>query len=371
MKHHRKGLVLPWFVFAMLAATGIPGSGQQPKTVQQGLVEVKPEVEGFSSQRLDRLHGLLQKEVDDKQFPGIVTVMARHGKVVDFRAYGKSDLASGAPMTKDAIFRIYSMTKRVTGVAMMILYEQGKWSPGDPIAKYIPEFAHLKVLKGLDATGQPILEEPAHAPTMGKLMSHTAGFTYGIFGERPVDKMCRDAAVLGAPNLQGMIDRLAEIPLLYQPRTKWIYSVSVDIQGYIVEKLSGKTLGEYMSENIFQPLGMSDTSFHVDAARRSRFATLYRANEKGELPPSGGGNVAMDYSKEPAMPSGGGGLISTTVDYLRFYQMLLNGGELDGKRILSPSSVARELAALERAGRRRGPKLSGQKADARERRYNT
>jgi CubicO group peptidase (beta-lactamase class C family) len=333
-------LTISLLAAAFFAAGGPRSQAQQPATKARDLADVKPEAEGFSSQRLERLHALLQKEVDDKQLPGIVTVLARHGKVVDFKTYGKKDLASGAPMDKDTIFRIYSMTKPVTGVAMMILYEQGKWSPGDPISKYIPEFAHLKVFKGLDANSQPILEDPVHPPTMAELMSHNAGFTYGIFGNTPVDRMYRDVNVLGSENLQQMIDKLGKLPLLYQPGTKWVYSVSVDIQGYIIEKLSGKPLGEFMRENIFQPLGMKDTSFHVDQAKSSRFATLYTVNPKGELVTTTGGNVALDYSKEPTMPSGGGGLTSTTRDYLRFAQMLLNGGELDGARILSPLSVA-------------------------------
>ncbi|HTS61560.1 MAG TPA: serine hydrolase domain-containing protein [Candidatus Acidoferrales bacterium] len=299
----------------------------------------KPESVGFSSQRLERLHGRLEQFIDEKQLAGIVTVLARHGKIADFRTYGKRDLASGAPIEKDTIFRIYSMTKPITGVAMMILYEQGKWSPGDPIAKYIPEFAHLKVFKGMDAGGKPTVEDPAHAPTMAELMSHTAGFTYGIFGATPVDQMYREARVLGSDNLQQMIDKLAAIPLLYQPGTKWVYSVSVDIQGYLVEKLSGKRLGDFMREYIWQPLGMKDTSFHIPPEKASRFATLYAASQ-GALVVSNGGNVAMDYSKEPTMQSGGGGLLSTAGDYLRFSQMLLNGGELGGSRILAPSTVA-------------------------------
>jgi len=303
------------------------------------LSEAKPETVGFSSQRLERLHRVLQKYIDDQQLPGMVTVLARHGKIVDFRTYGKRDLASGAPMEKDAIFRIYSMTKPVTGVAMMILYEQGKWSPVDPISKYIPEFAHLKVYKSMSADGKPILENPVHAPTMAELMSHTAGFTYGIFGTTAVDKMYRDGLVLGSKNLQQMIDRLAAIPLLYQPGTQWVYSVSVDIQGYLVEKLSGKPLGEFMRENIWQPLGMKDTRFHIAPDKVGRFATLYAANAQGHLEPSNGGNVAMDFTKEPTMPSGGGGLVSTASNYLRFAQMLLNSGELGGTRILAPSSV--------------------------------
>jgi len=304
------------------------------------LAEAKPETAGFSSARLERLHAVLRKTVDERQLPGIVTAMARHGKIVDFQTYGKKDLASGAAVEKDTIFRIYSMTKPVTGVAMMILYEQGKWSPEEPIAKYIPQFAHLKVFKGLDGNGQALLEEPAHPPTMAELMSHTAGFTYGIFGTSAVDKMYRDANVLGSTNLQQMIDKLARIPLLYQPGTQWVYSVSVDIQGYLVEKFSGKTLGEFLQANIFQPLAMKDTAFHVTAEKQSRFASLYTMNPRGELEATDGGTVAMSYAKEPTMPSGGGGLVSTARDYLRFAQMLLNGGELDGTRFLAPSSVA-------------------------------
>ena len=316
-------LLLASLAFAVAAPCQPPHA-----TAARDLAEVKPETVGFSSQRLERLHAMLQKKVDDQQLPGIVTVLARHGKIVDFRTYGKRDLASGAPMDKDAIFRIYSMTKPITGVAMMILYEQGKWSPGDPIAKYIPEFAGLKVFKGMDSGGKAIVEDPVHAPNMAELMSHTAGFTYGIFGDTPVDKMYRDSAVLDSGNLQQMIDKLARIPLLYQPGDRWVYSVSVDIQGHLVEKLSGKTLGEFMRENIWQPLAMKDTGFHIAAEKAGRLAALYAANPSGGLAVTDGGNVATDYSKEPTMPSGGGGLLSTAHDYLRFGQMLLNGGEL-------------------------------------------
>lgn len=335
---------LPFLAAILFAGTAWCQTTQPAARTATGkardFAEAKPEAVGFSPERLERLHAVLQKKVDEKQLPGMVTLLARHGKIADFQTYGKKDLAGGTAIGKDTIFRIYSMTKPVTGVAMMILYERGKWSPQDPIAKYIPEFAHLKVFKGTEANGQPALEDPAHAPTMAELMSHNAGFTYGIFGATAVDKMYRDANVLGSPNLQQMIDKLARIPSLYQPGTKWVYSVSVDIQGYIVEKLSGKTLGEFMRENIFQPLGMKDTSFYVSEDKRSRLAPLYAMNAKGELAATNGGNVALDYSKEPSMPSGGGGLTSTARDYLHFCQMLLNRGELDGSRILAPTSVA-------------------------------
>ena len=167
-------------------------SNKGPANIDLSLV--KPKSVGFSSERLERLHALMQQEVDQKQLPGIVTLLARHGKVIDYRAYGLRDVASGAPMTKDTIFRDFSMTKPVTGVAMMILYEQGKWLPSDPISKFIPEFAHLKVCKGVDAAGNIILEDPAHPPTMQELLTHTAGFVYGFFGETPVDKAYQKAA---------------------------------------------------------------------------------------------------------------------------------------------------------------------------------
>jgi CubicO group peptidase (beta-lactamase class C family) len=244
---------------------------------------VKPESVGFSSERLERLHAFIQQVVDQKQLPGAVTILARHGKVVDYRTYGQKDMASGAPLTKDAIFRAFSMTKPITAVAMMLLYEQGKWLPDDPISKFIPEFEHLKVFKGLDAAGNLILEEPVHPPTMKELLTHTAGFTYGFFGNSPVDKEYQKVSILQSKNLQEMIDKLAKVPLMYQPGTRWVYSISMDIQGYIVEKLSGQTLPDFVQERIFKPLGMKDTGFFVPAEKRNRFVTLYRANEKGEL----------------------------------------------------------------------------------------
>jgi CubicO group peptidase (beta-lactamase class C family) len=282
----------------------------------------------------------MQREVDQKQLAGIVTVLARHGKVVEERTYGKKDIASGAPMAKDTIFRIFSMTKPVTGVAMMILYEEGKWHPSDPVSQYIPEFAHLKVFKGVDQDGKMILEDPVHPPTMRELMTHTAGFTYGFFGNTPVDKMYQEQQVMQSQSLQEMIGNLAKIPLLYQPGTRWVYSVSMDIQGYIAEKLSGQSLPDFIQQRIFGPLGMKDSGFFVPKEKRDRFATMYVENKTGGLVAQGtSGGPANDYATQPSMASGGGGMVSTTEDYLRFAQMLLNGGELDGVRILAPASV--------------------------------
>jgi CubicO group peptidase (beta-lactamase class C family) len=324
----------------VLMVLGIASSpAQQPAAHAADKTAVRPESVGFSSERLERLHALMQESVDRKQIAGAVTILARHGKVVDYRTYGQRDMASAAPMTRDAIFRDYSMTKPVTGVAMMILYEQGKWLPSDPIAKYIPEFAHLKVFKGVDADGKMILVDPDHPPTMRELMSHSAGFAYG-FSNTPVDALYRDAKVLQSKNLQEMIDKLAKIPLLYQPGKGWVYSASMDIEGYIAEKLSGKTLPEFMREQIFQPLGMKDAGFFVPAEKRARFATNYRDDGQGHLLLStNSGALPSDYDAQPTMPSGGGGLVSTADDYYRFAQMLANGGELNGTRILAPASV--------------------------------
>lgn len=321
------------FVLAIPAALCAQHSGPS-----LDLTPVAPESVGFNSERLERLHAFIQGEIDQKQLAGAVTLLARHGKVVDYRTYGQRDIATGTPMTKDTIFRDYSMTKPVTGVAMMILYEQGKWLPSDPISKFIPEFAHLKVFNGFDANGKMLLADPVHPPTMRELMTHSAGFTYGN-NDTPVDQMYKQLEPSHAPNLQGMIDRLAKIPLLYQPGTRWVYSMSMDIQGYIVEKLTGQSLPDFLRDNLFTPLGMRDAGFYVPADKRSRFAAGYR-QENGELTaePTANG-IPTDYDVQPAAPSGGGGLVSTAEDYYRFATMLLDKGELGGVRILAPSTV--------------------------------
>jgi len=314
------------------------GKIQKPAAVD--MTETKPEAVGFSSERLERLHALMQEAVDKKYQAGVVTILARHGKVVDYRAYGERDMASHAPMTKDTIFRDYSMTKPVTGVAMMILYEQGKWLPSDPISKFIPEFKDLKVFKGVNGEGKMILADPDHAPTMRELMTHTAGFTYGFFGDTAVDAMYRDQKVLQSANLQEMIEKLAKIPLVYQPGSQWRYSVSMDIQGYIVEKLSGKTLPDFMREHIYEPLGMKDAGFFVPEDKRGRFMTQYRSGTNGELvADANAGPNPRDYDHVPSLPSGGGGMVSTAEDYYRFASMLARGGELDGTRVLAPPTV--------------------------------
>ncbi len=323
----------------IIAVAAFPCLAQTPAHHSSDMTQVKPETVGFSSERLENLHALIQGEIDQKQLAGAVTILARHGKIVDYRTYGQTDIATGAPMTKEVIFRDYSMTKPVTGVAMMILYEEGKWLPSDPIAKYIPQFAHLKVFKGVDAEGKMILVDPDHPPTMRELMSHSAGFSYGN-GHIVVDAMYKDQKVMQSANLQEMIDKLATIPLNYQPGKGWTYSVSMDIEGYIVEKLSGQTLPDFMRDHILIPLDMKDAGFFVPQEKRSRFATNYRDDPQGNfVPVQAAAGPPADYATQPTMPSGGGGLVSTAEDYYHFAQMLGNGGEFDGKRILSPATV--------------------------------
>lgn len=303
----------------------------------EGIGTAGPESVGFSTERLQRLTDAMHKVVDSGELSGMVTLITRHGKLVYSDVHGVQDVASKKPMTPDTIFRIYSMTKPITGVAMMMLYEEGKWLPEDPLARHIPEFANLKVFAGVDAQGKPILQDPVHRPTVGELMSHTAGFTYGIFGDTPIDKMVRESNPLGAGSLQEMIEKLSKLPLAYQPGTKWQYSLSVDVQGYLVEKLSGQPLPQFLQERIFTPLGMKDTGFNVPQEKLARLATVYLAQLKnGKLDPE---PRAGNITKVPGLPSGGGGLYATAGDYLRFAQMLANDGALGDVRLLAPATV--------------------------------
>jgi CubicO group peptidase (beta-lactamase class C family) len=300
------------------------------------LPTARPESVGMSSQRLARLTSEMKALSDGGHLSGVVTMAAKDGKVVHFEASGKRDVTSGAPMKKDTIFRIYSMTKPITGVAMMMLFEEGKWQLNDPVSKHIPEFANLKVAKANPSTGVVTQVAPDRPMTMRDLMTHTAGLTYGVFGSTPVDKMYTEANVLDAnQSLQSAIDKLSKIPLLFQPGERWHYSVAVDVQGYVVEKLSGKPFPEFLKARIFDPLKMTDTGFYVPAEKMDRFAAFYTYDKERKLVP----HPNADYTKPPAMPSGGGGLVSTASDYMRFCQMLLNGGELDGQRLLSPLTV--------------------------------
>ena len=334
-----------YFAAALTAAVlaTAPAAWSAPAKAVSLATAASPESVGFDSARLKKLDDAMAKVVADGRVAGMTTLLARHGKVVEFKTYGKANLETGQPMTKDSIFRIYSMTKPITGVAMMILFEEGKWRLDDPVTRYVPEFKNLKVMVKADKDGKITeVEDMKRPPTMREIMSHTAGFGYGLGDEHPVDKLYREKRVLGANGLKEMIDRTATVPLMYQPGANWSYSSAVDIQGYIVEKLSGQKFSDFLDQRVFKPLKMTDTAFSTGAAKADRLATVYVFDkEKGKIVEAKAlfSGQMPDYTKAPAMESGGGGLVSTTMDYARFSQMILNKGELDGVRLLSPTSV--------------------------------
>ena len=293
-----------------------------------------PTTLGFSAEGLAALDARMAQSVADQDVAGMVTLLAKNGEVAQFNAYGQA--TDSTPMTKDTVFRIYSMSKPITGVAMMQLHEQGLWELDDPVTKHVPEFANLKMMTGVDADGNATVGNPSRAPTMREIMSHTAGFAYGLSGEDPVNTAFRDQAVLGSADLDELMTKVSNIPLLHEPGSLWYYSISVDIQGAIVERLSGQKLGAYMDEHIFTPLGMDDTAFTLPEADRSRLATVYQMNGDGEFEvlPDVYNFFVNDHAE-----SGGGGLASTAHDYTRFVQMLINEGELDGAQILKPETA--------------------------------
>lgn len=314
----------------------------QPAAAPQAVPALQmatPEEVGMDSERLSRVTQAMQGLVDDGLLAGVVTMAARDNKIVHFESVGYRDKEASAPMTNDALFRIYSMTKPITGVALMMLYEEGKFKLSDPVEKYLPELKDLKVYAGQDDDGNMVTEPQSHKMTVRELMSHTGGLTYGIFAQSPVDGMYVDAGLLDTTvPLSEFVSRLGKIPLKTQPGTKWEYSVSVDVQGYLVEKLAGQTFGSFLEDKIFQPLGMTDTDFYVPEEKASRFAQVYGYGPDGDLVP-GEGFPDANFMIDPVFEGGGGGLVSSTMDYMRFSQMLLSGGELDGVRILSPLTV--------------------------------
>jgi CubicO group peptidase (beta-lactamase class C family) len=293
-----------------------------------------PEDVGMSPEKLARVKPAVQALVDTEKIAGASVIVARKGKVVLFETFGMMDIKAKKPMEKDTIFRFYSMTKPITSVAAMMLYEEGKLNLDDPVSKYVPEFKGLKVY---DESGKHIEQE--REMSIRDLLRHTSGLTYGFFGNTPVDKMYMAKGVFDwDSSLQDMIEKLSEIPLLYQTGTKWHYSVSTDVLGYIVEKISGQSLDKFFNQRIFKPLKMKDTAFYVPANKVERFAACYGPKLTGGL------RIVDDpaksrYLKKLPLLSGGGGLVSTAQDYLRFCQMLLNKGQLDGERLLRPDTV--------------------------------
>ena len=306
----------------------------------QSLPSARPEQVGLSSERLNRLTATLKADIDKGVIPGAVLLVARHGKVALFEAIGVRNPETKAPMTKDAIFRIYSMSKPITSVSAMILFEEGKFGLAEPVSKYIPQLGGLKVgVEKPDASGKPALElVPAQRDmTIQDLFRHTSGLTYGFFGPGLVKKTYVDAKPsTDFPSNAELVDRLGKLPLAYQPGTTWDYSYSTDVLGRLIEVISRQTLYQFEKERVLDPLGMKDTSFYVtDKSKQDRIVEPF-ANDRSI-------GVDADFNDPrvaQAWESGGGGMVGTAMDYARFCQMLLNGGSLDGKRILGPKTIA-------------------------------
>ncbi len=335
------GVRHPWVAAAVLAAAGLLlAGGGVAWGADDTPVVVAAEKHGFAADRLARIAPVMQRYVDQGKVPGVVTVIARHGAVVHFEAVGKRSVARGLPMEKDTIFRLYSQSKPVTGAAVMILYEEGRFLLTDAVASYLPEFANSKVYAGEE--NGVIKTEPARPMTIQHLLTHTSGLTYGFFPS-PVGRLYQQAGLGGIStdrheNLEHWTAELAKMPLVAQPGTAWNYSVGMDVLGRLVEKVSGQRFGDFLRQRIFDPLGMVDTGFSVPDDKLGRFAANYSPT------PEGGMRLIDDpetsvYRKPPKLEFGGSGLVGTAGDYLRFALMLANGGELDGRRILSPTGV--------------------------------
>ena len=287
---------------------------------------------GFSSERLARIPRFLEGKVADGELPGALTLIWRRGAIALHSLVGLADIARGAPMRSDAIFRIYSMTKPVTLVALLMLLEQGRIALDDAVDKYIPGFAKLRLADG---------SAPARAMTVLDLARHTAGFTYGFHNRTPIDALYRQQKI-GEFDTEGgiaaMIGQLEKLPLEYSPGEAWIYSVATDVLGYLVEIVSGQSYADFVREKILTPLKMADTDFWVPSAKRERFTACYmQKDDRLELFDDA---RASPWFHPPKLESGGGGLVGTAADYLRFARMLLNKGELDGVRALKPEAVA-------------------------------
>ena len=352
-----------------------------PSALARELPTAQPARAGMSAERLQRLTNHMNEAVEDGVMVGGLGMIARNGRIVYEATYGESDREAGKPSAMDDIFRIYSMSKPITSVAVMMLYEEGHFFLNDPVARYIPELDDLVVATSTadgetsatsdgttsrtigegDAAKAGQTRKPRRQPTIRDLLSHTAGFTYGFFGNTEVDKKYREAGLMGSDDtLEGFVTELGQIPLQYDPGTRWHYSVSVDVQGRLVEAVAGMSFGEFLESRLFGPLDMQDTSFIVPKGKLDRLAQIYSPKGTGE-----GANAFLTantstelvvaqpavndgYMEGATFEGGGGGMVSTARDYMRFSQMMLNGGELDGVRILSPKTV--ELMTMNHLG---------------------
>ncbi len=304
-------------------------------------VSADPAELGFDADRLDRIPAHFRRYVDDGLLPGFLVVVARDGEPVLVHTYGQRDMEAGLPVELDTVFRVFSMTKPITSVAAMILHEEGAFQLKDPVARFIPSFADLRVYRSGSSLAPAT--QPLSAPMqIWHLMTHTSGLTYGFLRAHAVDAMYRDAGLeLGTPpgmDLAGVCDLLATLPLVFQPGTEWNYSMATDVLGRVVEVASGQRLDDFCRERILEPLGMTDTDFHCPPGSHDRLAALYQA-QPGTLRPVRVDQLGDRVKQAPEFLGGGGGMVSTADDYHRFTTMLLRGGELDGVRILGPRTV--------------------------------
>jgi CubicO group peptidase (beta-lactamase class C family) len=354
--------------FAALLLTGLLFA-PTPALRAEAPPAATPETVGLSAERLQRLRSVMQQYVDEGRVSGIVTYVARNGRVAHLEAFGKADVETGRSMQKDTIFRIASQTKAFTSVSVMMLVEEGKIGLADPVSKFIPAFAKTTVAVPPPAgavAGSPVSVVPAKRPiTIRDLLTHTAGISYG---NGPAQDQWKAAGIQGwyfadrSEPVSAVVERMAALPMDSQPGEKYVYGYNTDILGVVVEKVSGLTLAEFIQERIAGPLGLVDTQFYLPPAQKDRLATVYSAKEGGGIeratdPRTGQGH----YVEGPRVGyAGGAGLLSTARDYGRFLQMLLNGGEIDGLRLLSPKTV--ELMTVNHAGTlfaERGPSDAG------------
>jgi CubicO group peptidase (beta-lactamase class C family) len=304
----------------------------------QPLPTASPESEGFSAERIARVHAMLREHVDSRRHAGVVSLIVRHGKILDWQTYGSRDLAAKLPMEKDTIVRIYSMSKVISSVAVMILHEEGKLKLDDKVGKYLPALAKMQVFAG-GTVKKPRLVDARREITIKDLLTHTSGLIYG-FGQEPIDEIYRDAKLLESPSMDAFVAKLATLPLAFQPGERYSYGLSIDVLGAVVEKVSAMPFERFVEERITRPLGMTDTAYDVPEAKRSRMAKVYTLDKANALVEVAEDQLAGVYA-EPGrgFAAGGAGMFSTIGDYARFGQMLLNGGRLDRVRILGRKTV--------------------------------
>jgi CubicO group peptidase (beta-lactamase class C family) len=306
-----------------------------------------PQGRGLSAEGLARLESVVRADVERGRIPGVVMMVQRDGQPVYSRTIGRQDPQGGTPMREDSIFRIYSMTKPVVSVGILMLAEEGRLTLSDPVSRHIPELKGLRV--GVEKDGKLDLVAAQREPTIQDLLRHTSGFTYGVFGKSAVKEQYTKFGVDSTDHTNAeFVKKLAQVPLMYQPGTTWEYGRSTDVLGHVIEKVSGQTLDVFLQARIFAPLGMKDTAFHADATRHARLAEAFAKD-----PDSGQPIDLLQVRTPPKFLAGGQGLVSTAADYLRFAQMLLNGGELGGTRLLSRKTV--EYMTSDHLGTIRGP----------------